>query len=296
MTKAIQILLLAAFLFPMFGSAQEETLEERKKRVTRKYLRERMNVSQSEMVVPEDLTEDVRVLDSEKFKEATVDLQRQAATTPPPPPMPRRPMPEQADSNWLLNDIDNKEVDLYADPFAPSKPSDDRPDYRSMIRDRKSDDQATGSSRSSIYDPYASRNRYDTSTRYGAQATDGKTGIFGQRQSESDAVGGLGTRRTFGASPETGLLQTPFPQIETSEDQSLRPGSREPQGIYSPYKSPYQIRREEQRQQGGALSPGSTRQEFNKPDPYQQWKNRSNTWDPTKDDAYLDEIMRQDRR
>jgi hypothetical protein len=156
MTKAIQILLLAAFLFPMFGSAQEETLEERKKRVTRKYLRERMNVSQSEMVVPEDLTEDVRVLDSEKFKEATVDLQRQAATTPPPPPMPRRPMPEQADSNWLLNDIDNKEVDLYADPFAPSKPSDDRPDYRSMIRDRKSDDQATGSSRSSIYDPYAS--------------------------------------------------------------------------------------------------------------------------------------------
>ncbi|MEA2067874.1 MAG: hypothetical protein U9P12_01625, partial [Verrucomicrobiota bacterium] len=161
MSRAVQILLLAVLL-PMVGSAREETLEERKQRITRKYLRERVNVSQSDMVVPGDLPEDERVLDSERFKEPEMDLQRQQPGAMPLPPPQRRPLPpKKSDSNWLLDSIEEEETDPYADPFAISKPTDSKKDYRAMFGGRQD-----GSSRSENrfgspgYDPYASRRHF----------------------------------------------------------------------------------------------------------------------------------------
>jgi hypothetical protein len=315
MSKTVQILLLAVLL-PMVGNAREETLEERKQRITRKYLRERVNIAQSDMVVPGDLPEDERVLDSERFKEPEMDFQRQQPGAMPPPPRQRRPMPQKNDSNWLLDTIDEEESDPYADPFAASKSKDSKKEYGSMFGGRQE-----GSARSENrfgspgYDPYASRRRFGSGYgseadpratqqgssfdrtfqdgRYGQPGRDAQTDIHGRPKGTTASSGAsLGAQRTFGSSPESGLLQTPFPRIDSSEtDPTRRPGAK---GTYSPYKSPYQTRREQQTQQGAG---GQERQqEYKKPDAYQQWKDRSKAWDPTKDDAYLDDLMRQNRR
>ena len=119
MKRSILILLTAAVIAPLFSHAAEETMEERKRRITRKYMRARTTITQSEWVVPELSVEDKEVLDSEKFKGPEVGLQRQEPGMMPPPPAPRRPLPSAEDRNWLLAaDPESSPADPYADPYA----------------------------------------------------------------------------------------------------------------------------------------------------------------------------------
>ena len=317
MNKAVQILLFFA-LFPMIGSAREETLEERKQRISRKYMREHTNIAQSDLLVPSEEIEDERITDSEGFNEMAVDFQRQEAGIKPPTP-PSRPMPRPTDRNWLL-DQSEMEEDPSADPFDPfqsndaktegdywalwgGKPEDDsvkETATRESRYDRNSYDSRDPSSRGMI-DPRSQQGFYgeEQDSRYGsAEREYGQQGsLFGSRQGGStfDQSSRRQGTRTYGSSPDTGMLRTPFSQMESPETgRSQRGGVDREQG-YTPYQSPYQKQREEQRGQKQSWGPQEQEQEYQKPDAYKQWKGRSKDWDPTRDDAYLNDLMQQNR-
>ena len=87
MKRNVQILLLVACMVPLFVQAEEETMEERKRRITRKYLRERMDIIYSEEVVPGDDVEAEGVLASEKLRQSDGGLDQQEPGMPLPPPV-----------------------------------------------------------------------------------------------------------------------------------------------------------------------------------------------------------------
>jgi len=315
MGKTVQILLLAALLLPMVGAAREETLEERKKRITRKYLRERVNVTQGDMYVPSDLPpEDERVLESEQFKQTEDALTRERPATPMPPPPQRRPIPQQQETHWLLEGLDDEGRDPYADPFARDKPKEAETDIWTPMERNEDSRYGTDRKRNPYerYDPYASRNRYgssrygnDTTTRqspyanrYGVQGNADQTDRYGRSTDSARGPGStLYTPRSYGVAPDTGLLASPFTQTETPSgtDTYRRPGTPRETPGYKPHTSPYQAR-QQQRNQSTYGDRNRPQQEYKKPDAYQQWKKRNDAWDPTRDDAYIDELMRQNRR
>ena len=308
MNRFVQILLFALIASATIH-AREETLEERKQRIVRKYLRERTNLASSDMVVPSDEAEDPSVKDSEKFKQAEISLQREESPVRPIPPPPARPAPEKEDANWLLDGLDTAATDPFSadDPFA-SKARDEsvRNDYWAMWGGKPSESgDSDRSQRNSHerYNPYASRDRdqrytnprymnQEESSTYGTRETD----IFGRTRNESKPPEGFSVRnpsQNYGASPESGLLTTPFQRGFNSESES---SSRDNRG-YQPYKSPYSMEQENRRQQPAGIDPSRESQEnYRRSDPYEQWKERSKSYDPTKNDAYLNEMMRKDSR
>ncbi|MEE9369585.1 MAG: hypothetical protein V3V05_12095 [Pontiella sp.] len=297
MNKTVQLLIIVALL-PMLGAAREETMEERKQRVTRKYLRERMNIAQSDMYVPSAIEDDEQVAGSKQYKDVEGAFERQeVGTRPPLPPAQPRPIPQQDNRNWLLNDASVME-DPFADPFNPYSSREEGAqdsEYWSTWGGRPDDQSESRTSRSDQrYDPYANRSStVDSRTQSvldpRASTMDGRTSIFGRREA-SPTMGGIGNQntRTYGSSPESGMLQQPFVRKEMPESDR----SRESRS-YTPHKSPYQYDRNQRQQQGRPREP---RVEYTKPNTYQQWKERNKSWDPTGDDAYLDEMMQKNRR
>lgn len=313
MKKPVQILLMLA-LFPMVGSAREETLEERKQRIVRKYLRERAAVTQSDMVVPSDLPEDERITESEKFKDAEVSLEREEAGAKPYMPPQPRPVQQRQSSNWLLDDT--TETDTGYGMFGnTADPSIDN-----------GDDLWSSWGGDSVDDPYNARE--NTDRRYNPNPREQDTGqgyangrrgpseqrgyytqsgadIFGRSQpstTQPDYNTGFGlqdNQRTYGVSPDQGLLNSPYRQIESYDADGLR---REQDGSgagttpsgYQPYKSQYERQREERQKQWGT-TPGyqqEKQQEFQRPNQYQQFKDRNKAYDPLADDAYLNQNRR----
>lgn len=318
MNKSVQILILLA-LFPTLGMAREETLEERKQRIVRKYLRESMTLEQSGMIVPSDLPEDERVTDSEKFKDAEISLQREdgsptAAVLPPRPP---RPVARRANSNWLL-DTDEGTTDAYGNPVTASTIDSgddlwsawdgssekkatseiDRQDRRSYDPSRNSPYSRQNAERGTADAQNAQNALYGNqpNSRYGRTEDANRTDLFGRTR--SDYSSGLNVQGTgsnpYGSDPEQGMLTSPFPQLNSSgqERSSLEQERRQ---SYKPYQSSYDKQREERSQQQQYTQP-QQQQEFKRPDSYQQWKERNKTWDPTADDAYLNETMQKNKR
>jgi hypothetical protein len=311
MRKTVQILLLAALLLPLVGDAREETLEERKTRITRKYLRKRMSVAQSGLYVPSDLPEeDERVLESEKYKELEKDALKKSQETTRPMPLPVRRLPirEQQDSNWLLDGASEDEmVDLFADPFATTQPDDSSSNDRSYWSGQRNDDEQS----ESRYNPYSSRDQgrsgsssvWDGRNDQQGYGTYGRqtTGMGTDNKGSAYSGGELGSKRTYGATPDSGLLlDTPYPQIDSQDPKFYRRSDTEEEkrpGSYTPYKSPYQTRREQQQQKSWSGVDSSTKkQEYQKPSTVEQWKSRNKAYDPTADDAYINEMMKSDRR
>ncbi|WP_372807548.1 hypothetical protein, partial [Pontiella sp.] len=158
------------------------------------------------------------------------------------------------------------------------------------------------------YNPYASRDlgRSGSSSVWdGRQGYDAygrpTSGVGSENQGTVYSGGELGSKRTYGATPGSGLLlDSPYPQIDsqapkyerrTGAEEEKRPGS------YTPYKSPYQTRREQQQQKSWSGVDSTTKkQEYQKPNTFEQWKSRNKTYDPTADDAYIDEMMKSNRR
>lgn len=117
--------------------------------------------------------------------------------------------------------------------------------------------------------------------------------MFGRKQDES-AGSSLGTLdlsrdRIYNPTLNQGKLQDPFKRKSTpSADRSFGSG-------YTPYKSPYETRREQQQQQwGGKPQQGP---EYKKVDTYQEWKKQNPVrYDPTGDDAFINEVMPKSKR
>jgi hypothetical protein len=313
MKQSVQILFLALFLFSLSGFAREETMEERKKRITRKYMRTRATLLQSDSEVPSDEIEDENVVDSERFLEPQVDFQRQEAGAPMPMPPPRRPVPKKKNKNWLLAE-DPMMEDPYADPFAPKEPEEktkaqdwsnwgrqeveetspyDRTPHDSWFQSRNADpsvQQNSGQYDQAGQNPFSSQNSQSfpgSSLQQGRPSADGRSPF---------STGNLDLSRDkiFSPGSEQSRLSSPFPQKESTVDRSFGSDSSLKKGGYTPYKSPYETRREQQKQPwGGVRAP---QQDYQKPDAFKQWKSKNSTFDPTSDDAFIDEVMPGSRR
>ncbi len=290
----------------MLGNARDETLEERKQRITRKYLRERAAVTQSDLTVPTDMLEDERVTESEKFAETMVDLDRQeSAAAPIMPPPPTVPVP-RTDANWLLDGADEiTDFDAYGNPVESSIDSGGDL-WSAWGTETESREQQRSESRR--YDPYSREergiygNRDERSIRGtisgGPASAETRSDLFGRRQSQPTYTTGFGLqgdRRTYGPSPEQGLLNSTFGQRSSGTESDPVSTESERELNYTPYKSPYQQKKELQNQPTWSTS-GSEQEQYKRSDSYEQWKTRKKAWDPTADDAYVDELMKQNRR
>ena len=322
MKRSVQILLLFACLVPLCVNAREETMEERKRRITRKYLRERMDITYSDEVVPDASAEDEDVLASERFKEPQVDLERQEPGAVMPPPMRPQPIPLVEKQHWLLSEepeADDPYADPFAvdDPFAPKKSKDEpkKTDWTVWETEKRSSSPYTGTQRESRFnrrDQGSSREQqsgsYD-STGQGifdprnprASSVEGVQPGFPQQESrafESPARQDPSRRKTFDPIFNQEQRQSPFSRAAgSSTDRSYGSGSqRQPRtGGYSPYKSPYQAQREQRQQQWGGYN--EPKQEYRRPDTFQQWKEKGQPrFNPTSDDAFVEEMMPKARR
>lgn len=285
-------------------------MEERKRRIMRKYMREHSNISLSELEVPFVDPAENELADSEQFQESQIDLQRHEGGVPLPPPPPRQPRPA-VNRNWLLA-VDPLDA---ADSGEPEKK---KQDWSSWGTQRDS-----GYSRLEQVDKspysfgYGSRQEEDPGLRgfkpfsFGSDSSglqsqgsilgEESPGIFGQRQqdgSNESGFGSLNTPRDRGYNPmlNKGSLQNPFQRQATpsATDRSLF-GSGNTGAGYVPYKSPYETRRQQQQQTWGKQNQPS--QEYKPQNPYQNWKDRNaDRYDPTADDAFINERMPKSRR
>ena len=336
MKRTVYILILCAGLIPVVAGAREETLEERKKRITRKYLRERAEMTYSEMYVPEAAVEAEELLDSEKFKQPQVDFQRQEGNSIMPRPPARRPAPRVENSNWLLSE-EPKQNDPYANPFSDPfarKDSTDKtntkPDWASWGNERDltpyektqrgSNDpygrygatpanlqpEGYGSTQQGFFNSQDPRSRSAGTQSSGFQQGDSvwrSRSLFGQQQQEGvnpnsmDALD-LSRDRTFNSTQAENRLSSPFSRETQSQSGTSAFGSRTQSGSgrYTPYKSSFQTDYEQRQQQqsgyGEAVQP-----QYQKQNTFQQWKERNPVrYDPTADDAYIQEMMPKSHR
>lgn len=307
MNKSVQILILLA-LIPLAVVAREETLEERKQRITRKYLRDHAKITQSAMMVPSEVLEDERIADSEKFKTAEVNLEREEAAASPIVPMPPPTRPVQtAEENWLLQGTEDiTEFDEYGNPVAAEGADSDfwslwgteqeTPPAKEQ-RASRGFNSPYGSDASSASGGRDAQQDSRIRTFGGASPASGTTqDIFGRTQSAPAYSSGFGLQRstrTYGSDPEEGLLTSPFSRQEySSRDQS----ETERSGTYQPYKSPYQQQREERSNRSSWSTPSSESQQYQRSDSYQQWKSQRKEYDPTADDAYINQMLQQNKR
>ena len=102
------IFIIQLLLISICGEAAEETLEERKKRIMRKYGSIKTTIMQSDMEVVNAFNEDERVIASEIMQVDDLQFEREEPNRMIRPPV-VRPNMQQNQSNWLL---DSEEVDL----------------------------------------------------------------------------------------------------------------------------------------------------------------------------------------
>ena len=306
MKRMVTGLMVVVLVVTLCGIARAETMAERKQRIMRKYLLERQDVAQSDIVLPQTDEENQRVADSERFQAAKVDISRKQAMAPAPAPM-ARPIPAPVQqSHWFLRE-DDPDADPYADPFALDTDTPETDASRSGLRELwQARQEQVAAERE------AQQSTAGYGSRYGRTTSDGGLtgyGYSGQQQARgSGYASGQPSQSTYGQPPQSSQLG-PYPsgsygsapsgmlQLPGASSGSGAPpaGSRSQQG-YTPYQSPYQAQQEQRRQQQMYPPQQQPQPEYSKPTPYQQWKKDSQTWDPTADDAYLNDLMRRNRK
>lgn len=276
-------------------------MEERKKRIMRKYITQDAALSESDFLIPSQEMEDERVLDSEIFKgkENLLNQQTTSAAMPMPRPPPRRPAPQKQNSNWLLDNASETDDDPYAmgselgdswstwgDPKTTAKKTKKK---RKYTPPKSSSSSRWGNDRSFSSDRYGS----EQSSGFGRSST--QTDLFGRSRTSSypPPLNASQTQKTYGSSPSTGLLNPRFSQ-QNKKISSPRASGSDPKSNrgYTPYKNFNQSMKERNQNQQGTQRPA---QEFKRVDPYQKWRKKSPSWDPTAEDAYINEFMKPNR-
>ncbi len=291
-------------------------MAERRQRIMRRYLRERSNIVQSDLEVPVARPEDEVLAESEQYKETQINLQHQAAGTPmPPPPPPRQPPAQTKNSNWLL-----AADPLLSDPFSPADTK-EAPKKTTDWSIREQEQSPYGGvqyeswfSRRNKEAPVENRSRYgsrqeglSTSRGYNPFSFGGNS--FGTQQQETapwsrkqegSSGSGFGTldlsrERTYNPNQNQDYLQSPlFPLPSPSANRSN--GTKTKRQGYVPYKSPYETRRQQQQQQQRWGGQNQQEQEYKRVNPYQEWKKRTPVYDPTDNDAFINEHMPKSKR
>ena len=301
--------MLFACSLSLFAGTREETMEERKRRITRKYLQERADITYSDTVVPDAVVEAEEVLASEKYKDVQIDLKRQepGARMPPSAPPPRSRL-RAANPNWLLADETEAE-DPYANPFAlketKEKPREktgwtawgterDSSTYTAAERESQFNWRSRDTKRSGLF---GSQDASAKDARPQGSTLNGR-GLFGRKPATTRSpysTGGLDLSRdkTFAPTTSQSALQSSF--LRTPAQSTGQSGSKKQQG-YIPYKGTYPTQRDpwKERQDGYAKPAG---QEPRKKDAFQKWKERDpQQIDPMRDDAFITEMMPKTRR
>lgn len=325
MKKSIQILLAVASLLPLLSPAKEESMEERKQRIMRKYLRERSNIVYTDLAVPiENDPEDEAVLASEIYKENEVELSRSDAGTMPPPPPPPRLRPA-VDRDWLLNaedpyvaeDEGSKEVKKkdWLSPWGSEsedarygRAENDPSPYggirrQSLFGSGMEAGSASSSGRNtdgqeSAWSPFGDQSKANERNQFifqprGKRNDETSGGLFGpQRDNSSGNRSGtmdFSRDRNYRSGTERSPYLSPYTTGSEGSGRQLDGQNNRMQG-YTPYKSPYETNRN--RQQQGSSGLYQSNQEFQRADPYKAWKKRTMTpYDPTGDDAFVNELL-----
>ena len=275
-------------------------MEARKQRIMRKYLREYSSIFQSDELVPVDVIEDEALTEAERFKQPAANLTREQRSRKPRPPRRRIPIPKER--NWLLAEEPDVQEEKAArrdqsplqNYLAPSRDSDFQRESRWY---KARDEMAPARQHKGRYERFADPRDSRAQTQQGAWKTDstgGRPGSrFGVPLDSRRAIGGVGSilpqRRTFQTPENPGSFPSPFPGLMT-RDRTDEPEARDRSRGVTPYKSPYQTRRDP-RAQPLSPQPGSASR-FQRVDPYKEWKSRNSSRnDPTRDDAYVDELL-----
>ena len=238
---------------------------------------------------------------------------------PPLPPPPRHPRPTAGNRNWVLagdpmqDDADSEKtpkkqkdwsiwgMDREQSPYGGTQPDSfysSRNQEAPFASSSRYGSRQEGASNSRGYSPFSFGKDSSGLQRKESISGGGYSGLFGRKQDEPSGSG-LGTLdlsrdRIYNPTLNQGHLKSPFQRESTpSADRSFGSGSKG-QG-YTPYKSPYETQRRQQQQPwGGQTQQGS---EYKKVDPYQEWKKRNPVrYDPTGDDAFINEVMPKSRR
>ena len=145
----VLIFIIQLQLISICGEAGEETLEERKKRIMRKYAPLKTTITQSNMEVAGAFSEDELVIASEIMQVDDLQFEREEPNRMIRPPM-VRPNTQQNQSNWLIEseEIDPEEnMDLQGEYWSMIGISDDKPEreasrefiYQSRAKQSKKD-------------------------------------------------------------------------------------------------------------------------------------------------------------
>ena len=331
MRPKVQILLIVLCAFSVL--ADQESMEERRRRIRRKYLRDRVDITYSvdEISGAEAADEASGVSESEKYSEPQVgieahDMHAEALR----PVQPLRPA-LTVHRNWLLDTAETG--DPYALPSGEETPTEEE--------DRTAPDWTADPSRSAS--PYSdifleSRfGRQDEVSPYPGSAVQGTSaeprGIYSSRSPYASGTSPAYPVQEGGTPPVTRVpdrmspvapLYSPLPgsELRSPDISPAYPYGSTAQpstGVYnpyqtSPYRSPYGTSGQERQPSAGTYSPyrapyGSGQQptqpgsytpqqqsEFQRQNDFMQWRQRrQGTVNPLSDDAYIQEMMRRER-
>ena len=300
MKRSVLILVTAALLLPLCSLGQGETMAARKQRIMRKYLTEAQAVEQS------DLAPAISELEAERLAESLILKDSQGSkismgggVIAPRAPMVRQ-IPVQGRENWFLEE-ENVDTDLYADPFAmdsgQTESASGTDAWTQWQARQQSMETAREAQAGGVYD-YQADSSYSTvgQSSYSSQqgtpprysSSSSSYSSYPETAYNPDASGQLGPYGTLGyGSDPLGQLQLPDGAARYEDNNVQRPAD----SGYTPYTSPYNP---------ATPSPQdpiqSQPQEFMRSTPYQQWRDNNQSWDPSADDAYLNELMQRNQR
>ncbi len=108
--KKVFISFMALLFLLVSHAGAEETLEERKQRIMRKYLRERIDIVSSGLTVDTGEIDDESVKDSEMMQVEDLEFERhEGGVVMPPPRQAPRPLPSQQENWWSETEVEELE-------------------------------------------------------------------------------------------------------------------------------------------------------------------------------------------
>ena len=298
MKRYVQMLVLMALLAPLTGLAREETQEERRQRIMRKYLRERTTTVQSDLVVPlDEEPEDDELLDSQRFIEPEVNIQRQEGGVRPPPQMPRRPIQKTENRNWLLDE--DPVDDPYEDPYATEeeKGLEKKPFSQWEYQDASKSSQDPRKSWTQVQNEERGTSLFNN--RGDESASRFSPGASQSRDPYTSRYSGILNFQQDGSSRKTPDVQNPFNRLlpATSTQSERRDGNQgrdfgsegptfgsDPRAQQAPLRIPYQS--PAYGSPRNSAQPNATPPEFQQPNTYQEWKDKKDSASPLGDDPF----------
>ncbi len=278
--------LVVACVVAACGVSRAETMQERKQRITRQYITQQQEVEQSGLMFLDPAELDERVLQSEMYaknkssgpEDQNSLMQRRVSVA--------RPLPAQPGSDSSLLLVDEDDADMYADPFASDSGQDQSTTAFDLVSGWAEEREALASERQRNSDAaYAElvARRQQTGALGGTTQPSSLTTLG---QNPANPVGGAFP--TFGTPSVGGGLSIGTYTPSTT---------RNPGNGSTPSTLPGIVPRDPYSGAGQGSGQSTSIPEFTRPaTSSDEWGGRNDRWDPTANDAYVNELMNGIRR